>query len=427
MPPVARRKGRANKNAATETNARNTSTQTLVTPDEDNLTPNGGNARTEETPNPTEVLLHSVVDTQKTLATMLTTFFQEKTNKKDSEENILESVIHGRSPANPTTSLPVDIVPMPTASPTTSNAGLSPYGVAMTSCASVDIIHDPIRNFIEKGKDVNLAILLMPPDFIASKALDCKDSQKKNLLGKLIRDARVCRDLSLSEFIRAFSMYKNVMVGKFPGRREELDSYLNFIIELATSYPAKFYQYHKAFSARAAALLEQRRVLIDWSIPDHGLVTKIFAGCPADVCRHCKSVMHSSEFCDLTRKDFRLQTRVNPYNKNFNSDVQGRMSQGRRSSDRDIGGRKKVFFSGMEICNNYNFRSCTNGAGCRYAHVCVACFEVHPVSSCPVSSSNPLSDAHSEPAPPQPPAKPTTTPAGKTSASNLKNNIPKTG
>ena len=61
----------------------------------------------------------------------------------------------------------------------------------------------------------------------------------------------------------------------------------------------RFYDYHKAFSAKAAALQHQIQGEVDWSIRDNGLFCPSFAGVSINVCELCASIYHASDFCTL--------------------------------------------------------------------------------------------------------------------------------
>ena len=53
----------------------------------------------------------------------------------------------------------------------------------------------------------------------------------------------------------AFSKYKNIVCEALHNRRVELDQYVRDIVEMATQFwGTRFYDYRKAFSAKAAAL-----------------------------------------------------------------------------------------------------------------------------------------------------------------------------
>ena len=52
-----------------------------------------------------------------------------------------------------------------------------------------------------------------------------------------------------------FSKYKNIVCEALPNRRVELDQYERVIVEMGTQFGGtRFYDYHKAFLAKAAAL-----------------------------------------------------------------------------------------------------------------------------------------------------------------------------
>ena len=102
----------------------------------------------------------------------------------------------------------------------------------------IEIVPANVRKDIVQGKDVNLAILLLP----------IKD--RKNITGdrdiqigeevfslKGGRDNRLSRDLTISEFITAFNVYKRVMCTHYPHRRDELDTYIGQIIEISNRFP----------------------------------------------------------------------------------------------------------------------------------------------------------------------------------------------
>ena len=63
-----------------------------------------------------------------------------------------------------------------------------------------------------------------------------------------------------------------------------------------------FYEYHKAFSARAAELLTHYNVNVDWSRRDNNLICSIFAGHKANACSVCNSIAHTTEFCQHIAK-----------------------------------------------------------------------------------------------------------------------------
>ena len=93
--------------------------------------------------------------------------------------------------------------------------------------------------------------------------------------GKDVNLAACKKKIKLDEFILAFPVYRSIICDTFPQRRSELDAYCNIIILMATKFRGTgFYDYHKAFSAKAAALpclLLNQNIKLDWSLRDYGL------------------------------------------------------------------------------------------------------------------------------------------------------------
>jgi len=104
----------------------------------------------------------------------------------------------------------------------------------------VDTISPSSRKQIVEGKDINLAMLLIP------NLSGIRESAEQR------NDPRLNKSLNISEFIQAFAIYKSVMCFVHPQRREELDLYERDIIDMASRYSGKgFYEYHRTFSAQA--------------------------------------------------------------------------------------------------------------------------------------------------------------------------------
>ena len=101
-----------------------------------------------------------------------------------------------------------------------------------------------------------------------------------------------------------------------------------------------FCEYHRSCSARAAALIQQQSVKVDWWVRDNGLFCSLFVGQKANVCSLCSSVAHLSSFCPLL---------ANPKTHNHQfprGNVTGRQN--------DFQGRPRVSVGQREVCNNYN-------------------------------------------------------------------------
>lgn len=232
---------------------------------------------------------------------------------------------------------------------------LQTTGISAESVPSVEIIAPTIRQQIIEGKDINLSTLLMP-EWDASKCGRFTDLGGRSY--QLQTDPRLSKSLTLAEFIKAFSIYKNVMCETFPNRRQELDAYERDIVELALAFPGTvFYEYHKAFSAKAAALLHQRQIKINWAIRDNQLYTTICSGYRCNSCKLCNHMSHTEEFCPLLLNCSAGLTRNNTVDKTKS-----------RNTDKDKKGRPRIMKDGKEICNNFNDKGCTNSA-CPYLHI----------------------------------------------------------
>ena len=134
------------------------------------------------------------------------------------------------------------------------NISKSTFGYAAESLPFVETISPQMRKNIIEGKDVNLCALLIPyysGPMINDERIDTYYCSNRK------PDPRLNKTLSLSEFIQAFGTYKSVMSEAYPDRRIELDLYERDIVDMSNRYPGSgFYEYHKQFSATAAAYLK---------------------------------------------------------------------------------------------------------------------------------------------------------------------------
>ena len=172
--------------------------------------------------------------------------------------------------------------------------------VPASALPDVDIVPLNVKKDIWRGKDVNLAVLLLPlkdRKYAASDREFQIGGEVFSLKGKI--DNRLTRDLTISEFITAFNIYKRVLCSRFPNRLNELDKYLSFIIDISAKFPGFcFYQYHVQFSAKAAEYLEQN-IRVDWGSLDSVLLNTIVAGQKANACSLCQAIDHTAHFCGL--------------------------------------------------------------------------------------------------------------------------------
>ncbi|PJE78260.1 hypothetical protein CI610_02804 [invertebrate metagenome] len=234
---------------------------------------------------------------------------------------------------------------------------LQQTGISSESLPSIEVVPQAIRQQIIEGKDVNLALLLLP-----SYDYDCTRYNRFTEVGgrtvPLQTDPRLCKSLTLGEFVKAFSIYRSIMCEYYPNRRQELDIYERDIVELATTYPGSvFYEYHKAFATRAAALLHQRGIKVNWAIRDNQLYTTICSGFRSNSCKLCNNMNHTEDFCPLILNGLGSSAKNHKGN-NRNGD-----------SNTDSKGRTRVIHHGKEVCNNYNDQDGCNRDNCPYLHI----------------------------------------------------------
>lgn len=228
-----------------------------------------------------------------------------------------------------------------------------------------------MRKQIIESKDINLAALLIP--YYTGPHAD------PAVISKEKPDPRLNQELSLAQFIQAFGIYKNIMCQAYPLRRMELDLYERDIVDMATRYQGKgFYEYHKMFSAQAAAHLSYSNIKVDWSVRNKTLFCNIFTNCKVYSCYHCNSSLHMAAFCPkLTEKGY-SSTHRNNNSSNYNSS--NRIA--------DIRGRKRVVVDGKELCNNYNSVGGCTRYRCNYLHACVICNKDHSQQDCKESKNS---------------------------------------
>ncbi|XP_048257523.1 uncharacterized protein LOC124136362, partial [Haliotis rufescens] len=253
----------------------------------------------------------------------------------------------GQGPPGFSTSRPftLDTVYDNTASSTThhvtGNFGLDPY-----SLPRVDTVSASLRQHIVEGRDVNLALLLVPDDIPTNpRTIELGNGELRlNPAG----DPRLQKTLSLKHFITAFNRYKRIMLTRWPQRSVELDRYLDLILSLSNEGDeSDFYTYHKMFSAKAASALVQSNVKVDWSKLDQELYLRVFNSDKNNRCQHCHGITHPTEFCPLAIHQASANRRDKNLPHMFNR------SQA-RPRNQDAQGRQIVFH---EVCNNFNYES----------------------------------------------------------------------
>ena len=201
--------------------------------------------------------------------------------------------------APPSTNIPTDSFSLATASISNTqdnrNYVKTPHGYSAESLPLVETISPHMRKNIIKGKDVNLAALLIP---YYSGPMNNDDRLSVDSCHNGNPDPRLNTNLSLNEFMKAFGIYKNFMCQAYPSRREELDMYESDIADMGYECGGKgFYEYHKIFSSQAAAYLRYHNIKVDWSVRNNRLFCNVFMNHKPNSCNLCQSTTHSAGFC----------------------------------------------------------------------------------------------------------------------------------
>ncbi|XP_040207742.1 uncharacterized protein LOC120938098 [Rana temporaria] len=233
------------------------------------------------------------------------------------------------------------------------------------------LVSASLRKDILEGKDVNLASLLVSVHDVADNRAYAWGDVSVVVKSK---DPRLSRKLTVTEFVLAFGMFRDIICSAAPNRREELDLYLHSVTDLGYKYGGHaFYDYHRSFSAKAAAKLSQFQAKTDWSICDTELFCRHFAGLRSPLCTLCQSSTHTANWCS----DNSIKRPAYPPSSSTSQSLPGPSQQ--RQVDRL--GRPIFFLGGAPICNNFNNAGCFHSQ-CRLLHVCTACHKAHPKTTC---------------------------------------------
>ena len=231
-----------------------------------------------------------------------------------------------------------------------------------------------IKSQILEGRDVNLASLLLPSPECDRRLIG---SDQFSAVFRAA-DPRTTRTLSFCDFVIAFGLFRDTLCEAFPARMPELNAYLALISELYRRYGGSlFYEYHKAFSAKAANYLARFSTRLDWSCVDTELLVMFAGGHRALTCRLCNQVDHSAEVCPRS---------VLPGGGESVSESEPRpllpCPPAAEGPCLDSHGREVVVFNDTPICNNFNENVCTF-TSCRFSHVCSFCKGPHSKAVCP--------------------------------------------
>ena len=223
-----------------------------------------------------------------------------------------------------------------------------------------------LRAKILQGRDINLVSIILP-----SPECDKTFASGENVSAILkSSDPRLNRDLSIGQFLVAFGIFRDVICSVYPDRRQELDAYLALIGDINLTYgKALFYQYHKAFSRKAALYVAQYNTRSDWSVLDTEVLMMVIGGAQAVTCNTCGGTGHASALCPTV-----------PFMSSFPAPSAPGAQFSRRGGD--MRGRKVQHVNNQPICINFNENVCSF-PNCRYLHICSSCHDAHPRSVCP--------------------------------------------
>lgn len=190
--------------------------------------------------------------------------------------------------ARPPTTLPDPVVVRALASP--------PAGTPESSSTvhPAHLVPASLRKDILEGKDVNLAFLLILVHNVADNKAYAWGDISVVIKSK---DPRLTHKLTVTKLVLAFGMFRDVVCSAIPNRGGELDLYLHSVTDLGYKYGGDaFYDYHRSFSAKAAAKLSQFQVKTGWSVSDTKLFCHHFTGLHSPLCTICQYATHMANW-----------------------------------------------------------------------------------------------------------------------------------
>ncbi|XP_072306544.1 uncharacterized protein [Eucyclogobius newberryi] len=161
----------------------------------------------------------------------------------------------------------------------------------------------------------------------------------------------------------------------YPNRREEFDSYMTLILDLAIRFSGPgFYQYHILFSSQAAARLQQFNQNTFWGSLDQELYCRIFASRASICCSFCGAPSHPATACVFPARRPPTQAQapapVRPATQPVPIPPMSAKIPIPQGVDKR--GRPIMLQGGKAICNNFNASRCTLSQ-CRFLHTCSFC------------------------------------------------------
>ncbi|CAF3553719.1 unnamed protein product [Rotaria sp. Silwood1] len=260
-------------------------------------------------------------------------------------------------------------------------------GLSVRGDSDLETVPKGLRKAIIEGYNVNLVRLLLPRDNKKYSRND-DDDEDKNVYLKQKDDPRLDKNLTILEFILAFTRYLNIICEVFPQRRRELTAYLCDIIRLSSRFGHPFfYHYHRLFAQKAETLLQTRNILIDWSKRDHDIYFNVFSGLRPIVCDLCRSPDHSTSFCKkiLNRDDLigkMLSENHDYFPFSTSSKVSFRQALGSDDIKQDSGPTCKFY-------NGAGFGKCVQ-PNCRFLHLRSRCRVTSCSTSIPLVATTPI-------------------------------------
>jgi hypothetical protein len=261
---------------------------------------------------------------------------------------------------------------------------LTQKGISSSSLPNLHIISPELKRDILAGKHVNLAKLLIP-NFKESAPREMQLGESLITL-KPLGDTKLDKPLSINEFIVAFNIYIDIVTSVYPARRPELDAYMADIIKISARYQGfRFYDYHLAFSQKAAQYLQEKAIKVDWGSRDQGLFMEIFSGLTPNSCTNCNSLNHTTRFCPQSSQPSTFKNNFNATNNTTTNNHANYRQPANPSSNSltDIQGRPVVKLpDGRSVCNNFNTSKGCSSRNCPRVHVCAHCKRAHPQIKC---------------------------------------------
>ena len=241
------------------------------------------------------------------------------------------------------------------------------HPITVKQLPKTDMVSPNLRKQILEGKDVNLASLLIP-----HYDLTCQTGDNSKSFSSTQKDPKLNQDLSIEDFNLAFEKYKNVICSVFSKRQTDLTQYGQDINMISRHYGPRFYLYHKMFSRKAAAGIEEHNTVALWDAVDDSLLNLVMHGVPTRACEKCNEINHSTRFCPHT-----ISTNFQASTTKSSSTTQPEYVRKPQKTSvvEDRRGRVIVTHRGETICNNFNDAGCFySKAVCYYKHICKTCF-----------------------------------------------------